>query len=174
MFNFKEIFSKIYFWKMVFSLILFLGTFAVIKNHGIWLLHSFDLAIHESGHLVLMFWAPEIIMFLGGTMMQLLFPLLFLKHYWKRFDQEFSFFVVLWWLGENLVDVGIYMGDAIPMQLHLLGNGRHDWNFIFSYFGVLEYSAFIGGLFYYIGILAMIVGVVFMFKFSLKEKITLN
>ena len=170
MFNFKEIFSKIYFWKMLFSIILFFASFVVIKNNGIWLLHSFDLAIHEAGHLVLMFWAPEIIMFLGGTMMQLLFPLLFLKYYWKRFNQEFSFFVVLWWLGENLIDVGVYMIDAIPMQLNLLGNGRHDWNFIFSYFGVLQESEVIGTMVYYLGVLIIIVAVVLMFKFSLKSQ----
>lgn len=50
---------------------------------------------------------------------------------------RFAAAVCLWWAGENLVDVAVYMADARDLALPLVGGGEHDWNTLFYDFGLL-------------------------------------
>src|SRR5262249_30280440 len=43
----------------------------------------------------------------------------------------------VWWIGENLVNVSVYMADARDLALPLVGGGDHDWNELFYRFGLL-------------------------------------
>jgi hypothetical protein len=87
------------------------GTFRLLDN--------VDLAIHETGHLV---FAPfgEFLGFLGGTLLHLLFPLLFYGYFLRQQDR-FAASVLLWWVAQNLWNISVYMADARAQRLPLVG-----------------------------------------------------
>jgi hypothetical protein len=94
-----------------------------------------NLPFHEAGHLFL---APfgNLAHFLGGTLMQLFVPAL-LTGYFLTKGQPFPAALCFWWLGENLLNVSVYMADARELRLDLVGGGEHDWNEIFYRLGLL-------------------------------------
>jgi len=76
--------------------------------------------------------------YLGGTLGQLAVPAL-LAAYFLLIGQAspLGAAVCAWWLGENLVNVSVYMADARDLALPLVGGGDHDWNELFYRFGLL-------------------------------------
>jgi hypothetical protein len=100
------------------------------------LIDGVDLAIHETGHLV---FAPfgEFVAFAGGTIMQLLFPLIFAGYFWRREDRH-SASVALWWVAQNCGNVATYVADARAQELPLVGGGEHDWFYLLSATGHLN------------------------------------
>jgi hypothetical protein len=86
---------------------------------------SLDLAIHETGHLVFAA-GGETLMLLGGTLMQLLVPAVFVVALWRAGDRHGAT-VPLWWLGQNCWNISVYIRDARIQQLPLVGGGEHDW-----------------------------------------------
>jgi len=98
-------------------------------------LDGLDLPIHETGHLVFA-WGGEVITALGGTMFQLIVPLLFVIYFWRRGDRHAAT-VPLWWVGQNCWNIARYVADARAMDLPLAGGGEHDWNFLLGVWGVL-------------------------------------
>ena len=121
-------------------------------------LDGIDLAFHEAGHIFL---APfgETIHVLGGTLGQLAVPALLVGYFLKR-GQPFSAAFALFWLGQNFVNVSVYMGDARAMALPLVGGGEHDWTNLFYTFGLLseESVATVSRLTHHLGLLVMIAG----------------
>src|SRR5207249_11631613 len=53
----------------------------------------------------------EFIGFLGGTLMQLLMPAIFVAYFWRRGDRHAAM-VALWWVAQNLWNVSVYVRDA--------------------------------------------------------------
>ncbi len=88
------------------------------------LLDALDLAIHEGGHVFFGIFG-EFMGFLGGTLFQLLVPLTFLLYFLQRHDR-FAAAVVLWWIGQNLWNISVYVKDARSMELPLVGGGYHN------------------------------------------------
>jgi hypothetical protein len=69
---------------------------------------------------------------LGGSLNQVLIPAL-CTGYFLRQRQMAAAAVTLFWTGESLVDVAIYVADGRDMALPLLADGLvHDWNWILS------------------------------------------
>lgn len=99
-----------------------------------------NLAFHEAGHLVFSF-AGSTLHFLGGTLGQLLVPLLLALNFLFRERQPFAAAVCAWWTGENFINISVYMADARTLALPLVGGGDHDWNELFHRFGLLGESA---------------------------------
>jgi hypothetical protein len=99
------------------------------------LLDSVDLPIHETGHLV---FAPfgEFMGFLGGTLLQLIFPIAFVVHFLRRGDR-YAAYLVLGWVAQNLWNIARYIGDARVQQLPLVGGGEHDWAYLLGRTGLL-------------------------------------
>lgn len=99
------------------------------------LLHTINLPIHETGHLVFMPFG-ELSQLLGGSLFQILVPLLFVGAFARRRD-PYAAFVCLWWVAQNCWDVSIYIGDARARALPLLGDDpdNHDW---FNILGLLD------------------------------------
>ena len=95
-----------------------------------------NLAFHEAGHL---FFAPlgTTMHFLGGTLGQLLVPAGLAAYFLKFRREPFAAAACAWWLGENLVNIAVYMSDARDLALPLVGGGDHDWNNLFYTFGLL-------------------------------------
>ena len=98
-------------------------------------LDGLDLPIHETGHIVFG-WGGEVITALGGTMFQLIVPLLFVIYFWRRGDRHAAT-VPLWWVGQSCWNIARYVADARAMDLPLAGGGEHDWNFLLGVWGVL-------------------------------------
>jgi len=91
-----------------------------------------DLIFHEAGHWIFMFFG-EFIQVLGGSLSQVLVPLLFFGYFILR-KEHFSASILLMWVGYNVVNVSYYMADAVTMRLPLLGgdNVVHDWNYLLA------------------------------------------
>ncbi len=122
------------------TLALLLGWWTVRMGSGAasWcVLDYLNLAFHEAGHLVFAAFG-HIIHYLGGTLGQLLVPLILMVYFviWRR--QLTSAAFSCWWLGESLINVAIYMADARELALPLVGGGDHDWNELFFRFGLLD------------------------------------
>ena len=99
-----------------------------------------NLAFHEAGHLLFAAFGSTLHV-LGGTLGQLLVPLLLAGWFVVREARPFAAAVCVWWAGESLVNVARYMADARALQLPLVGGGDHDWNELFYRFGLLSEPA---------------------------------
>jgi hypothetical protein len=117
------------------------------------------LPIHEGGHVLFGFLGNEILMVMGGTILQLFVPLaiavyfVFQRHLTGAAFAAFFFF-------ENFLQIGTYMADARAQQLPLVniggGEGIHDWGYLFAKFGVINHDVGIGGTVRALGWLGMI------------------
>jgi hypothetical protein len=101
---------------------------AFLGHHEVPVLDQFDLAVHETGHLVTAF-MPRLFMFLAGSGAQVLFPVAVAAYFGWRRDAAASGFCLAW-AGTSLYDVSVYAGDAVRQALPLVGGGQHDWAYI--------------------------------------------
>ncbi len=108
--------------------------------------HLVNLPFHEAGHILFRPFG-RVIMAMGGSLMQLVVPLVCLVAFYFQEGDRFGASVALWWTGQSLMDLAPYIGDARSLTLTLLGGvtGRevadyHDWQFILRHFGLLEYD----------------------------------
>jgi hypothetical protein len=117
---------------------------------------NLNLIIHEAGHWIFLPFG-EFLHVLGGSLFQTIFPLIYVGYFYFRNDL-FSAALLLFWVGQNLINVSVYAGDAQVMQLPLLGGDAviHDWNFILSYTHTLQYTAQIASCIYGAGIIVII------------------
>jgi hypothetical protein len=99
-------------------------------------LDGVNLAFHEAGHLFLGF-GGQTLHFLGGTLGQLFFPLACGFHFRRR-GATFEAAVCGLWLGESLMNVAVYLGDARDQALPLVGGHIHDWGWLLARAGLLE------------------------------------
>jgi hypothetical protein len=123
---------------------------AVLLPYVLWLVFGYryhfldgvNLLLHEAGHVFFSIFG-QTLQFLGGTLGQLLFPALFVGYFWRR-GQRFEAFLVAIWFAESLMYAAEYMADAQRMVLPLVGGGIHDWNWLFSRWGLLQHAEELG------------------------------
>ena len=133
------------------TLLALYGGFLVLHpDHYGWL-DGLDLAIHEFGHPAFGVFG-EFVGFLGGTLMQLLMPAIFVAYFWRRGDRHAAM-VALWWVAQSLWNVAVYVQDARAEELPLVGGGEHDWNYLLGRLGLLQQDRLIGGGVRLVGIL---------------------
>ncbi len=116
-----------------------------------------NLLIHEGGHGIFKIFG-KFIYTLGGTLMQIIIPGMFVVFYLikkKRFGAQ----LFLVWLGENLINISVYAADAQARRLPLLGGNRvyHDWNWLLGETGLLEYDYVLWYFFFGLGILIFVI-----------------
>lgn len=116
-----------------------------------------DLVIHEAGHLFFKFFGRYIYT-LGGSLMQIILPSIIFFYFFRssyRTGMQFS----LLWLGQNFINISIYAADAQARRLPLLGGNSvyHDWHYLLSEIGLLEYDNEVGYLIFSIAILIFII-----------------
>lgn len=126
-------------------------------NEGkfIFLVDHFNLLIHEGGHGIFSLFG-RFIYTLGGTLMQILLPLLFV-YYFVSHRKRVGLQISLLWLGQNLMNISVYAADARERSIPLLGGNKvyHDWHFLLGRTGLLQYDDEIGTAFYFLGIVVL-------------------
>ena len=114
------------------------------------LLDHANLALHEAGHPLVALFSDRLSVY-GGTLLQLLFPALFVRHFYRERQSAGRAFCEIW-LGENFLNVARYMKDARAQVLPLIGGGDHDWTEVFSRWGLLNHDLVVGSLFQMVGL----------------------
>jgi len=116
-----------------------------------------NLLIHEGGHGIFKVFG-KFIYVLGGTLMQIIIPSMFVIYYLIK-KKKFGTQIFLIWLGENLMNISIYAADARAQKLPLLGGNKvyHDWTWLLSQTGLLEQDQLVGSVFYGTGILMFLI-----------------
>ena len=115
-------------------------------------LHGIDLVIHEAGH-TFAFFLPHFLYVLAGSALHVLLPAVCAWTFLRQ-RQPGSFAVALFWTGESVTDVAIYMADAKKRALPLLGGdpAGHDWHYLLGQLGLLNWAAWLGRLTFGLGI----------------------
>jgi hypothetical protein len=124
--------------------------------------HLVNLPFHEAGHII---FRPlgRFMASLGGTLGQLLMPLICLIVFIVKTRDPFAASFSMWWLGVNFMDIAPYINDARSRTLPLLGGntgrtspyGFHDWEFILRESGLIKYDHLLANFSYKIGTVLM-------------------
>lgn len=144
--------------KWILSLLFIPMILYFIGRHGKYsLVDSADLIIHEAGHFFFGFMG-NFIQAAGGTLMQILFPS-FLSWYFFQNGYRTGFQIFILWLGQNLLNISVYVADAPVRRLPLLGNGKHDWYYLLGQLNLLDRANEIATIFYFLGIVLFAIAV---------------
>jgi hypothetical protein len=120
-----------------------------IESNGVGesFLHLVNLPFHEAGHV---FFTPfgDFVRTLGGTLGQLIMPMVCCLVLLLKTRDPFGSGVALWWFGENFLDLAPYIDDAGTGELPLLGGntgestpyGFHDWEYLMTETGRLGHE----------------------------------
>lgn len=117
------------------------------------ILDGANLIFHEAGHIFL---SPfgDFLQYLGGSLTQVAIPAACAAYFWLH-QQRTSSAVTLFWTGESLTNVAIYIADARRMELPLIG-GDHDWNYLLDRLNLLNQADFLGRLVFALGAITIL------------------
>jgi hypothetical protein len=133
--------------------------------YSLFLLHAFrdtsgflfpdlvNLMIHEAGHLFFS-GGGHTLMLLGGTLSELLVPLLCALYFYFH-GQTYGFTFSTFWFFENFLYIGTYMKDARANALPLINSEIGDWTILFGRWGLLSFDLKIGQFVRTVGWLGM-------------------
>jgi len=129
-----------------------------------------NLIFHEAGHVIFSFFGM-FIKIAAGSGFQIAIPL-FISLYFFFHAQKISGAICLLWVGQNLLNVSIYAGDAMKMQLDLLGgdNVIHDWNYLLNAMGLLGHANAVASIIYSLAIIILIAGTILSIYLSFTKK----
>ncbi len=118
----------------------------------LWVIDTIDLFIHEGGHFFFGFMG-RMIYFMGGSLMQVVLPSLTI---WVFLKSGFRTLIgTLYWLGHNMINVSVYIGDAPYKRLPLISDSAiHDWNWIFTHAGMMDSAVTISCIVLVLGIIS--------------------
>jgi hypothetical protein len=147
--------------------VFFLGYAAGKQGGDFAFLDSGNAVVHEGGHALFSHFG-EFMTVAGGTLLQLLVPLLLaLAFYVRRQPVGYALFLLI--VFENLLYVSKYMADARARSLTYIAIGGgsfsgdempdpslHDWYNLFSRFGVLNYDTRIAAVVFKLAWVGMI------------------
>jgi hypothetical protein len=121
--------------------------------------------IHEAGHFLFRFFGMTASV-AGGTLLQLLVPFALASYFaWQRQPQGVAFCAFFFF--DQLLSVARYMADARAQNLPLITVGEtdyviHDWNYLFTKLGLLDYDVPIASIVRFVGWLGMFAVVVWL------------
>jgi hypothetical protein len=158
--------------KLIFAAFfaIYFGWIALTPMQGSFL-DNVDLPIHEFGHLLFRPFG-EFMMVAGGSLFQVIFPAVFVGYFfWQK--SFYSATIVLFWLGQSILNVWVYAADAVVMRLVLTSGftgsegGFHDWNYLLTTTGLLSSTNLIAGVIRFVGTLVIISAGVLSIYYSL-------
>jgi len=133
-------------------------------------LDNVDLPIHEFGHLLFRPFG-QFLMVGGGSLFQVIMPAIFVGYFiWQR--SFYSAAIVLFWVGQSILNVWVYAADAVVMKLVLTSGftgsegSFHDWNYLLTATGLLSSTKIVAGAIRLAGTLVIISAVVFSTYYS--------
>src|SRR3982751_5938611 len=125
-------------------------------------MHRIDLVFHEAGHVFFMPFG-QFMAILGGTLGQLIMPIVVMVALIVTSRDTFGASVGLWWLGQSMMDCAPYIADARALQLQLVGGGTgadrpgaHDWENILLDLNLIQYDVRIASIAHTLGALVML------------------
>jgi hypothetical protein len=133
-----------------------------------------NLPIHETGHFL---FSPfgEFISVAGGSLFQVIMPLLFFGYFlWN--GKPYSAAIVLFWVGQSILNVYVYANDAVVMKLVLLTGltgsegSFHDWNYLLTKTGLINQTKLVAGLIRLTGTAVILAAVVGSFFYATKNE----
>lgn len=135
-------------------------------------LHGPLLIFHEAGHVIFRI-LGEFISVLGGTLGQLIMPVVMMIALIRNNQDTLGASLALWLFGVSLLDVAPYIYDALDPQLVLLNgatgeDGGHDWIYLLGKLNLLEQAHFLGGVVHALGVLTL--GLTLLWSFVLLQK----
>ena len=119
-----------------------------------------DLPIHETGHLIFRLFG-EFMMIAGGSLFQVIMPGIFVGYFIWHF-KYYSAAIVLFWVGQSILNVYVYAADAVVMQLVLTSGftgtegSFHDWNYLLTRTGLIGSTKMVAGLIRMVGTLTIL------------------
>jgi len=143
------------------------GKFIPIVDH-------INLLIHEGGHGVFSVFG-KFIHALGGTLMQLIIPSMFIVFYiWKK--KRISLQIALIYLAQNLMNISVYVSDARAKQLPLLGGKKvyHDWAYLLGELNLLESDIIIGEIIFFVSVAVLLFSLFVPMIFRDYRKVNIN
>ena len=133
--------DPVHFWGRVILYLLFViwgGSFIVggidWESIGGSFLHNANLPFHEFGHLL---FSPlgDFMGILGGSLFQVLLPIGLMTAFVLQQQDNFAASIMLWWSGQNFIDVSPYIADAKSRAIPLIrgmSEDYHDWGNLLS------------------------------------------
>src|SRR6478672_6849868 len=123
-------------------------------------LDNVDLPVHETGHLIFRPFG-EFLGVAGGSLFQVILPAIFVAYFvWN--EKNYSAAIVLFWVGQSILNVFVYAADAVVMQLVLTSGltgsegSFHDWNYLLTKTGLLGSTKAVAGIIRGVGTLVII------------------
>jgi hypothetical protein len=138
------------------------------EERWLFLIDNANLAFHEFGHLLFRPFGDTASLY-GGTLGQLLMPLIVAGAFWRQ-SQPVSFAIALAWCFQNFHNIARYMADARAQALPLVGGGDHDWFNIFWRWNVIEHDTGIARFTAAIGWLGMLACAAWLFWRHLQDQ----
>ena len=143
--------------RLALTAILAVYGIALLRTPGFALLDNVNLPIHETGHLVFAAFG-DFITALGGTLFQLIVPAVFMGYFLRRRDPH-SASVALWWVGQNLWNISIYIADAQEQDLPLVGGGEHDCAFLLAEMDLLQRDDEVAAMVRFVGTMIYVLAI---------------
>lgn len=124
-------------------------------------IHGPNLIFHEAGHVI---FSPfgEFLTILGGSLFQCILPFSLALVFLLRESNAFAASICLWWTGQNLTDVALYISDARARSLPLIGGmgtEAHDWGNLLTMTNLLSYDHTFALMAHYSGMILMLAGI---------------
>lgn len=148
--------------KLIFAIVasLYILWIAYDPTQGSFL-DNVDLPIHETGHLLFRPFG-EFMMVAGGSLFQVIFPLVFVGYFafWQR--SYYSAAIVLLWVGQSILNVWVYASDAVVGKLVLTSGltgsegSFHDWTYLLTATGLLDSTKGVAKIIRFVGTLTII------------------
>jgi hypothetical protein len=128
--------------------------YAAADRTGFLFIDYANLMIHEGGHFFFS-WFGYTIRILGGTLGELIVPLLCASFFWWKRETIAVAFCSFWFF-ENFLYIGTYMADARTSALPLVGSEDSDWTILFTQWDILLRDQQIGHTMRVLGWLGML------------------
>lgn len=100
------------------------------------ILDGANLVFHEAGHKIYGIFGETLALY-GGILGQLTFPIIVIVTFFFRREVP-GVVVGTVWAAQNLMNIARYMADARARELPLIGGTEHDFEHIFTRWGVLH------------------------------------
>jgi hypothetical protein len=139
-------------------------------------MHNINLPFHEFGH-VLFLPFGRFMTILGGSLFQIMMPFMLLIGFSLHMRDNFAAAIMLWWTGQNFIDVSPYIADAPYRSLPLIGgmgDEAHDWGNLLTDLNCMSSAQTLANTSFVIGSLLICLSILWGVYMLIKQKAVLD